>query len=99
MWSLLDDPVTNDDIEWFKSQEGGALEFFIVQRFLTRQELSQILKNQNKLQPRNERVEYYDFLASIRCNFCVPAMQDVIAGTFATLRAAVLDRLHRQGML
>ena len=98
-WNAIDLQITDDDIQRCAELTGATLEHYIHQRFLTRQEVSTVLKMYRKQRKKGERTEYYDFLEKMRDQYCVPAMRDCVSGTCASMRAAVMARLQSEGLL
>ena len=95
-WNQDDDPISEKEIEAFGAHDPVTLEYYIHRWFLTRKEVECLLKNERKT--TEQKVEYYDFLLSLREKQCIPAMHDFVAGKFRTMRAALLQRLREQGM-
>ena len=98
-WPLFDDPPASEgDIDYLRTQVGGALEYSITKHFLTHQDIEDALSAVNKGKSRKQRAEYHAFLETLRENFCVPAMRDVLAGIFPSVRTAILARLAEEGI-
>lgn len=94
-WALLDD-LSESDVTLLQRHKGAALEEWVARHFLTRRELSTVLKAENRGKKRKERTEYYDFLVQLRDKDCVPAIRDVMSGIYPTARSALLKRLEER---
>ncbi len=95
---LLVEAVTEKDIEELAGKTRAEIEYYIHGHFLEGHELSVVIKARNRGKKRGDKAEYYDFLEQFKNGDCIPAMQDVIEKGFATMRAALLQRLREQGI-
>lgn len=98
-WPAADEPITEEDIARAEAKTGPEIELLLHQRFLTRREVSAVMKAKNKGKKRGQKLEYYDFLEALKTDDCIPAMRAFLAGEHATMRAALLKRLADQGLL
>ncbi len=90
--------VTEEDIEELAEKTYAEIEYHVHGHFLEGHELSVVIKARNKGKKRREKIGYYNFLEQFKRGDCIPAMQEVLAGKFATMRAALLQRLREQGI-
>ena len=67
---------------------------------MTRREVRRVLAALNvaTAKSKKRKSEYYASLPEVRDRFCIPAMEDVVAKKFRTMREAVVQRLRESGI-